>query len=196
MLSTVFFHDNPLTPWKSLHEEAETRSRWPNRIVGWKVSDTKKYIKDMNKWPGLGGDRNSRPGPGGRMNTMPQEFDNSNYCRDNYDDCFLEDEFRIPKDAPLGPAVMRWIHYSLETPQVFAECVDLEIVAGVPGGTCNDHEDSSSDGNATEDSSGDAPGVKNNADSTIILLSMGAQTVISVWSMLPMLSSIILLLSY
>merc|ERR1719436_1076188 len=106
---------------------------------------------------------------------MPQQHDNSEYCRQNYDDCFLEDEFEIPRDAPVGPAVLRWIHYSLETPQVFAECVDLDIVPGpkrVPGDDNDSNKDNRDDSSSDDSSSDDASSTKNDAGTTIVLLSM------------------------
>merc|ERR1711953_406513 len=117
------------------------------------------------------------------------ELDTSRYCRENYDDCFLDDEFQIPKDIPLGPAVLRWVHYSLETPQVFANCVDLEIVPGA--------KPASGDGSIDKgDSNGNGAGRKADNDATIILISMGAHRVVSMWSMLSLLTSGIRVVSY
>ena len=83
--------------------------------MGWSKADTDAYIADMNRWPGggLGDDRKGSA---------------HNDCALQYDQCYLDDTIQIPADAPSGAAVLRWMWYALETTQIYANCVDLQIV--------------------------------------------------------------------
>ncbi len=42
----------------------------------------------------------------------------------------LSETWTFPSDVPEGPAVMRWMWSSLETAEIYATCVDINIVGG------------------------------------------------------------------
>jgi hypothetical protein len=106
--SNAQFMGSPISPWYSLHENAETNRNYPNRIVGYSKSDTNSYIYDMRRPPGagLGSDR----------------------LQGN-----LVDRITLPQGAALGQSILRWNWFSLETGQVYTNCVDVVVGDGAPG---------------------------------------------------------------
>jgi hypothetical protein len=46
----------------------------------------------------------------------------------NIRDKTYSETWTFPSNAQKGPAVMRWMWSSLETPEIYAHCVDLNIV--------------------------------------------------------------------
>jgi hypothetical protein len=49
-------------------------------------------------------------------------------CGGNIRDRDYSEIWTFPVNVPSGPAVMRWIWSSLETPEIYAHCVDINIV--------------------------------------------------------------------
>lgn len=116
------FMGNPISPFFSWHESAETNGFYPGRVVGWNKGDTNNYINDMRGWPGAGLG-------GARLNPQSQGAD-SGFCQSNYNSCFLDDRVTIPANAPNGNAVLRWNWYSLETAQIYTNCIDMVVSDG------------------------------------------------------------------
>jgi hypothetical protein len=116
------FMENPISPWYSLHESAETSNAYPGRVVGYSKADTDAYIFNMNRVPGggLGGDRKN----GGSQNP------DSSFCQSNFDNCFFSDRVTVPTSIPSGAGVLRWNWYSMETGQVYTNCIDVSVGGG------------------------------------------------------------------
>jgi len=116
------FMNNAISPWYSLHQSAETNGFYPNRVVGYSKQDTDRYIFDMNRTPGggLGGDR-LNPG------SQNPESAPSN--------AFLNDRVVVPPSVPSGAGVLRWNWYSMETGQVYTNCIDVNVNGGGQPGT-------------------------------------------------------------
>jgi hypothetical protein len=113
------FMGNPITPWLSLHASAETGSTYPGRVVGYTKGDTDAYIYDMPRGPGgLIGEA--------RLNPSNQDPD-SGFCQSNYNRCFVDDQVTIPPNTPNGQGVFRWNWFSLETGQVYTNCIDVVV---------------------------------------------------------------------
>ena len=124
------FMANPITPWYSLHESAETPGfTYPDRVVGWGKNDTDLYL-GRQQWVGAGNPE--------RMNPAENEM-NSAYCQDpaNYHQCFIDDKVTIPPNTPVGSYVFRFNWFCAETRQDYNNCMDVEIVAPnmCPGGS-------------------------------------------------------------
>jgi hypothetical protein len=96
-----------ITGWWRISENNEGTGQG-SRYVGWNEGDLQNYIQRMN-CVGAGCTGNNNP---------------------NRD---VSETWQFPGDARQGAAVMRWMWYSLETPQIYSHCVDLNIGGGGGG---------------------------------------------------------------
>ena len=91
-----------ITGWWRISENNEGTGEG-SRYVGFNEGDLQNYIQRMNC---VGGGCTG----------------NNNPNRD------VSETWEFPGNARQGAAVMRWMWYSLETPQIYSHCVDLNIV--------------------------------------------------------------------
>merc|ERR1719272_487245 len=114
--------NSPITPWYSLHEESETTPiTFPGRVVGWTKNETDYYLSVQNV---VGA------GNPGRMNAAEQLSD-SQFCQENYSECFLDEKVEIPATTPPGKYVLRFNWVCAETRQDYNNCLDITVLAGV-----------------------------------------------------------------
>jgi hypothetical protein len=102
--SNIDFHSNPVSDYYALSDNEGLNSQYPGRRVGPADADLQQYIQQMNcVGAGCGGNIRNRD---------------------------YSETWTFPANAPSGPAVMRWLWSSLETPEIYAHCVDINIVGG------------------------------------------------------------------
>jgi len=102
----------PISPWRALHPDKEGVSLGEDRVVGTTKEQTDRFLTSI----GCVG-----AGCGYRINDGQPIT--SGYCDGR---CFLYDTVAIPTGCS-GPATLRWMWLSAETPEVYANCVDLNI---------------------------------------------------------------------
>lgn len=117
--SNAAFEANPITPWKALHENKEGVQLDPDtREVGSTRAETDAYFLATDCTGAACEYRINRN----------VESATSDYCINNPDDCFVEDEITIPDDiACTDDAILRWMWNSAEGPEVYANCMDLDF---------------------------------------------------------------------
>jgi hypothetical protein len=101
------FHENPVSDYYALSDNEGLNSQYPGRRVGPADADLQEYIQQMN-CVGAGCPGN---------NIRNRDF---------------SETWTFPFNVPSGPATMRWLWSSLETPEIYAHCVDINIVEGIP----------------------------------------------------------------
>jgi len=98
------FMNNPVSEYYSFHEQQETPGfNYPGRKVGWNDADLQQYIQ--------------------RMACTGIQCTGNNIRDRDYSETWV-----FPSNARRGNAVMRWMWSSIETSEVYAHCVDLNIV--------------------------------------------------------------------
>jgi len=99
------FRANAISPYYKISESNETPGYgYPGRVVGWGDGDLQQYIQRMS-CVGVGCT------PGSNIRDRP-----------------VSETWTFPGNVRKGPAVMRWIWSSLEGPEIYSSCVDLNIV--------------------------------------------------------------------
>jgi hypothetical protein len=114
--------DNPITPWRVLHLSKELEGKAPltSLDIGTTKAQTDDYLINKQTCTGAGCTL--------RMNRGAVNPDNQ-HCVDNHDDCYVPYTVTIPADAcpDGGHAVLRWFWASAEGPEVYSNCLDLNV---------------------------------------------------------------------
>jgi hypothetical protein len=98
------FFNRPISDYYAISVSNETPGfSYPGRRVGPSDADLQTYIK--------------------RMSCTGVQCGGGNIRDQNYSETWT-----FPANAQKGPAVMRWMWSSLETPEIYAHCADLNIV--------------------------------------------------------------------
>lgn len=117
------FMQTPITPWKMLHKSKEFNDgkRVDDRVAG---SNRRETDAHFNSTVCTGAACNYR------MNRGIQPAD-STHCKNDPGDCFVTDTFTIPPTWTCrGSATLRWFWLSSEGPEIYANCLDLNVAGG------------------------------------------------------------------
>jgi hypothetical protein len=130
----------PITAWKALHKSKDGVSLPESRDVGYTREETDAYFR-ATTCCGAGCSFRINPSSDGP---------DSSYCSGDRTNCYIEDSITIPADFQCeGSATLRWKWNSAETPQVYANCLDLKVEGGsggAPNATCFTSESTDCEG--------------------------------------------------